>query len=254
MNPVSTRLTALDELRGLCIVLVVLYHGGFDLVNLYQVNLTLLASPLIAFLQPFFAGIFVALAGVTCYFSRSNLKRGLTALSLAALLTIVTLVLLPEMTIWFGILHLLGSCMLLFPLLRPWLDRLSPALSIPLFLGAFVLTYSVPGRALGFLGWELFPLPPQLYSHPALAFLGFPFPGFSSGDYFPLIPWSFLFLAGAGLGRRLTVQPPPNWMKTLHFPLLAAFGRHSLLIYLLHQPLLILVFQLLPKPFLDSFA
>ena len=75
-------------------------------------------------------------------------------------------------------------------------------------------------------------------SVPWLYPLGFPGPGFSSADYFPLLPWLFLFLVGAALGgwcldhreSRLLTAPLP---RALTFP-----GRRSLLIYLLHQPVL----------------
>lgn len=250
MTPSDNRLIILDELRGFCILLVVVYHGGFDLVNLYHLHLPMFASPVMNFLQAFFAGIFVMLAGITCYFSRSNFKRGLITFLLAVMLTFITLLFIPDMVIRFGILHLLGACMLTFPLFRPLLDKLSPFGSFLFFLLLFIFTYAVPNHALGILGWKLLPLSSLWYASPFLAFAGFPFPGFTSGDYFPLIPWMFLFLAGTSLGRQLTLTPAPHWMKISRFPLLAALGRHSLLIYLLHQPLLILIFQILQKCFL----
>jgi uncharacterized membrane protein len=67
---------------------------------------------------------------------------------------------------------------------------------------------------------------------------GFLYPGFSSADYFPLLPWLFLFLFGAWLGGRVTGGGGPDWLRVKVPPALTWPGRHSLLLYLVHQPIL----------------
>ena len=71
----------------------------------------------------------------------------------------------------------------------------------------------------------------------ATAYLGFPFPGFRSTDYFSLVPWLFLFLTGYFLfrltGQRLAAAPDLGRCVPLE-----ALGRRSLLVYMLHQPVL----------------
>ena len=93
-------------------------------------------------------------------------------------------------------------------------------------------------------------LPDTLYRNYLTAYLGFPQPCFFSTDYFPLIPWFFLFVTGYFLFR-LTSEK--GWNEKLfargQFPLLNFLGRHSLMVYLLHQPVLyglgILIFEFL---------
>ena len=77
-----------------------------------------------------------------------------------------------------------------------------------------------------------------------MTFLGLPDPDFFSGDYFSLFPWIFLYLTGYFLYGMLVKLPEVKKALTIHLPapFLEAAGRHSLLLYLLHQPLLMLVF------------
>ena len=101
----------------------------------------------------------------------------------------------------------------------------------------FVLTQSVNRGYLGFEGLRLAALPGELYRNMATAYLGFPFPGFRSTDYFSLVPWLFLFLTGYFLfrltGQRLAAAPDLGRCAPLE-----ALGRRSLLVYMLHQPVL----------------
>ena len=77
-----------------------------------------------------------------------------------------------------------------------------------------------------------------------MTFLGFPDPEFFSGDYFPLFPWIFLYLTGYFLYGMFMKFPEVKNALRIHLPVpfLVTAGRHSLLLYLLHQPLLMLVF------------
>ena len=118
------RVLLFDELRGLSILLVVIYHGAFDLIAVYGVRIPIFDAPLLQkFLQPLFAGLFVFISGAVSRYSRSNLRRGLACFACGLLITLVT-GLLPMVPDRFGILHLLGASMVLFALLRPLLDRI----------------------------------------------------------------------------------------------------------------------------------
>ena len=113
------RVLLFDELRGLSILLVVIYHGAFDLIAVYGVRIPIFDAPLLQkFLQPLFAGLFVFISGAVSRYSRSNLRRGLACFACGLLITLVT-GLLPMVPDRFGILHLLGASMVLFALLRP---------------------------------------------------------------------------------------------------------------------------------------
>ena len=89
-------------------------------------------------------------------------------------------------------------------------------IGVLLFVGSWVLTARVRIEA----GW-LFPL-------------GLRRADFFSADYWPLLPWAFLYLLGAALGGFLPETAKPH----AHLPALTFLGRHSLFIYLVHQPVL----------------
>lgn len=164
------------------------------------------------------------------------LRRGVTVFAAGALVTAVTLVFMPGGRVIFGVLTFLGTAMLLTGVLEPLLKKIPPAAGLAVSAVLFALTYHLDERWLGFGGLRL-ALPDAWYANYFTAFFGFlPF-DFYSTDYFALLPWLFLFWAGYFLhfcmGRqrmeplRRSVCPALGWM-----------GRHSLLLYLLHQPVI----------------
>lgn len=80
---------------------------------------------------------------------------------------------------------------------------------------------------------------------PHLWLFGFTTPDFASADYFPLLPWFFVFLLGTWAGRYVKAGRLPQWFYTTKAPRLALVGRHALLLYVLHQPLLYALTMLL---------
>ena len=129
-----------------------------------------------------------------------------------------------DMLIWFGILHLLGVCMMLFPLFKRLPVWALAVLGVAFVaLGAWFETFYIPVKF-------LFPL--------GLRAQGF----YCGGDYFPLLPGFGWFLLGAVIGRtayrkKQSLLPRVNAAN----PVIRFFsfcGRHSLLIYMLHQPVL----------------
>lgn len=241
-NPAG-RVVLFDEVRGLCLILMVFYHGMLDLVT-SGVDLTwFFSSVMQRFLQPAVAGTFIFISGAVSRYSRSNLRRGLAALACAFAVTAVTFFVMPATPDLFGILHLLGVCMLLFIPLRPLLDRIRPAAGICLFAVCFLATYNLPWHVVG-MGPLSARLPDALYSNPYLFWLGLPAPGFVSADYFPLFPWAFIFFAGASFGVLAKKKRLPAMFYRGHCAALSRIGRHSLLIYLAHQPLLIGLFAI----------
>ena len=108
----------------------------------------------------------------------------------------------------------------------------------------FFFCFSVPSGRLGFGPMQI-QLPRCLFQNAFTAALGFPGPGYYSADYFPLIPWLFLFWAGACVGVWLRLGRGPGWLYQRHSPFLAAAGQKSLWIYLVHQPALYLIFLLI---------
>lgn len=238
MEQPKQRVWLIDEIRGLAILLMVVYHFFFDIVVLYGVDIPAFYSPAMNIIRDLFAGLFIFISGTACRFSRSNLKRGVQCFAFGMIMTYVTAIVMPSETILFGILHLLGVCMLLFAFTERFLDK------VPLWagIGACILLFAVTcGMKNGYFGIAgLFELP-----HPeALLESGLFFPfgiigkGFASADYFPLFPWLFVFLAGTFFGVPVKAGKMPPFFYKKHLPPLAFVGRHTLWIYLLHQPVL----------------
>ena len=239
------RIILIDELRGLCILLMVVYHAFFNLVFIFGVNIPAFHAPFLQrFLQPLVAGTFVMISGIVSRYSRSSLKRGILVFLCGMAVTAVTAFFMPEQIIIFGILHLLGLCMIVQGIIsksagvtRP--DRLPALPGAMMFLAVFFAAYNLPRGYLGFEGTAFhIMLPETLYTNIWLSPIGFPAVGFVSVDYFPIIPWIFLFFAGSCLGAMFQSGRAPEFFYKKRIRFLSATGRHTLIIYLLHQPIL----------------
>lgn len=129
------RIELMDALRGLAVCLMVLHHFLYDLCAFLGAPWWLFTNPVFDVLHYFFAGLFIFLSGISSDFSRSNLKRGAKAMAIALGITLVTYFM--DMTIVFGVLHLLASCMLLFGLTRGFWEAL-PAWVLPVLCLALI--------------------------------------------------------------------------------------------------------------------
>lgn len=89
-------------------------------------------------------------------------------------------------------------------------------------------------------------IPKAVYPLPYLVWLGFPGPGFVSGDYYPLIPFVFMYLTGffAAQAAQASSLEAPAWAYANPIPALAVLGRHALPFYLLHQPVILGVLEI----------
>lgn len=241
----SNRVHLIDEIRGFAIICMVVYHTFFDLVITFDVNIPLFHSSFVQTLVVLFVFIFVFISGSACAFSRSNLKRGLLCLGLGLVMTAVTYFFIPSLLIVFGILHMLGTSMILYALLSRFLIKIP---SVALIIGGlllFFITYHVPDGYLGFESIFTIGLPSQLYDLGFLFPLGFISNSFYSSDYFSLFPWFFCFVAGSSFGRLLKDNKMPNVFYQMHLKPLAFVGRHTLIIYILHQPIVFLILSLI---------
>lgn len=230
------RYALLDELRGLDLVSMMLYHACWDLVFLFGVQMNWYAATPGHLWQQSICWVFILLSGFCVPLGHHTLRRGATVFGAGALVTAVTLLFMPEERVIFGVLTFLGAAMLLTGILEPLLQKVPPAAGLVVSAVLFALCYSVSSGWVGVGSWKLL-LPQGLYANYLTAFFGFYPEGFFSTDYFALLPWIFLFWAGyfghRSIGRarmeplRRSVCAPLGWM-----------GRHSLVLYLLHQPVI----------------
>lgn len=223
------RIWELDALRGLCILGVIVVHFVYDITVLYRI-VDWTPPEAFQFVQKWGGIIFLLISGICVTLGSHCVKRGAVVFSCGLVISAVTYGMYhfglagKGIIIYFGVLHCLGTCMLLWPIFRKshWASLLSLAATLIAF---------------GFVLAELGP-----FDFPWLMPLGLFPKGFVSSDYFPLLPNFGFFLAGAGFGRILYGKKETLFPKVnVQNPVLRFFGwcgQHSLWIYLLHQPIL----------------
>lgn len=239
------RIHFLDELRGLCVLLMVAHHAmytaGFLFGNAWFAAAFHFFEPVAS---PFFAIIFFVLCGISCHLSHNNLLRGLKLLAVAVGMSAVLYFFMYDSMIWFGVLHMLACsillCAALVPLTRRvpgWAGMLTAAILFVLFA-----CWPYPHSSNGFFQGGFFGIAGVFEWHwptqwEALTFLNpLGIGKLSSADYYPLLPWSFAVVFGMFLGKY--IDRFPRWMSVSHIPPLSWVGRHAILAYLLHQPVI----------------
>ena len=239
-SPTRTRFWEVDALRTAAIAMMVVYHVAYDIRML---------APQVAIdpynggwraLQVVCGSLFLAVVGVSFWIAhahavsrglagialwRSHVRRGLEVLAAAALVSVATLVALgSDDVVRFGILHLIAVLMLVVLPLTARLGAWNALLGVIIVaVGLIVEARSeVPGAlVLGFI-------PPQ-----------------AGVDWYPLVPWAGAALIGVAIGSVLypggrrgpLLGRLPAVSRRGH--LAGAPGRHSLPIYLVHQPILV---------------
>lgn len=236
----KVRYKLLDELRGFAVFCMIFYHGFYTLGE-FGIAFGDVLMDFFMPAEPFFAGFFILLSGAMCQLSHSNLLRGAKLAAIAAAVTLVTVVGgkigFEGCEIYFGVLHLLACGMLLTALINPLLKKLPIIPTALAFFALFVLALNIEIGEISVCGKVLCTLPQSLYETNTLQFLGFHNPLFFSADYFPLLPWIFLFLCGAMLGLYAPRGKFPNFFKNGYIPFFGFLGRHALIVYVVHQPL-----------------
>ena len=235
----SKRLHLLDALRGLTLISMIRYHAMWNLVHLYGIDGAWYTGPGGYVWQQSICWTFILLSGFCWQLGRNHLKRGLLIFAGGITVSLATHIFMPASRITFGILTFTGSAGLLMIPLEKLLKHIPPLPGLVGSAARFALLRNIPGGTLGFEGLVLAELPRQWYKNYFTAYFGFRPPLFYSSDYFPLIPWLFLFVGGYFLFRLFHDR---GWNDKLfaqgNFPVLNFLGRNSLLVYLLHQPII----------------
>jgi uncharacterized membrane protein len=241
MTRLEGRFWELDLLRGCAVIMMVVFHLAYDL-NYFGVYGLDMYSGFWFYLARITAGTFILLVGVSLSLSSERarllgqqrlfiklLKRGLKIFALGLGITAATYLLIANGFIVFGILHFIGASIILA---YPFLNMKAQNIIIGLIIIAVGLY--LQGMAVNF---------------PWLLWLGLPPRDFYTLDYIPLFPWFGVILIGIFIGNtfyggyRRRIDPPDlsGYAPTRFFILL---GRISLPIYLIHQPVLIMILYL----------
>ena len=238
------RIHLMDELRGFAVFCMVFYHGFYTLAFLMGQSWGEWLYRFFMPAEPWFAVLFIFIAGISSNLTHSNLVRGVKLLGVALLVTLATAIAVPDELIVFGILHFLSVCMIAFGLLQLLRRRLGRTEEPPFRLWPVVVC-AVLFIVTRYLASGYLQIPfvlrvflPSGWYQAWLAPLGLPGPGFSSADYFPLLPWCFVFAAGTVVGRLAKAGKFPAWTYPSRVPFFSFLGRHALLIYVLHQPVI----------------
>ncbi|MGI6649262.1 MAG: heparan-alpha-glucosaminide N-acetyltransferase [Bacillota bacterium] len=226
------RIWELDFLRGIALFGMLYFHLIFDLNEFFDYPITY-AHGFTHYAGKVSVILFILVSGISCRFSRNNLRRGLQLLGIALIITMLTHSVnylglrlihqpLPNIGIKFGILHFFGVSILLYPVFKT-INRYALAI-----LGSLII-------GLGEL------ISARTFSHNYFFFLGMINEKFYSVDYYPLLPWLGVFLIGIVLGKFLYQEKKSLFPFTIRNSMINILGRNTLLIYLIHQPVLLLI-------------
>lgn len=224
------RLVGIDALRGLAIVLMIIYHFCYDLTYFQLAKFDFYRDPFWLNFRDFIVGSFVFIVGVSFSLATqekinwpSYKKRLLVITGCALAISLLTYFMFPGRTIFFGILHFIALASVLALLFRKffWIN---------LFTGIGILIVSNTIR-----------LP--VFNNDWLVWIGFYTQKPATEDFVPIFPWFGIVLIGMFVGKYLLRKPvlvnvASKFPKEKQFNWLLLAGRNSLLIYMIHQPIL----------------
>lgn len=190
----SERISWLDGWRGIACWLMIVYHLLFDFYMFGWMRWdTLMSWPLVV-LEKYIAYSFILCAGISATLTRNGLRRGL--ITLGAGFLVIAASFMVDAPILFGVLQFLGCAMVIYALVGKWVRRVPEKLAPVLWLVLFVAAHIWTDNATVDAKW--------------LFWLGFRHPDFVSYDYFPILPYIFLFFLGSWGGADDTAPPGEN--------------------------------------------
>ena len=234
----KTRFWEIDSLRGIAIIVMIIFHAitvlsYFNVIDIDNNHLLLRGTIFV------FARLFLLLVGISLTLSYARLedwnrkkiflkylKRGLIIFSGGLAITLVSWFFIRKDFIIFGVLHLIGFA-IIFAIPVPKKKFLNLLLAVFFTLGGFYVN-----RLTVDTSW--------------LIWLGASPANFTTVDYFPVFPWFGVVLLGIFIGNMLYKDYSRTFkikdLSSNHVVRLLSFlGRHSLMLYLIHQPIIIIV-------------
>jgi uncharacterized membrane protein len=229
----TNRFIELDFLRGFAIIHMILLHFLWDLdyYNIFPIN-KLVQNTNIIVQVTFFTLVGICLA-ITFNKNTKNskklyknlIKRGLWIFSLGMIITVVTMIFMPERPIIFGVLHCIGLCIIIsvpFLKLKQWNQ---PIALLMILSGIIIGSFNIQNPSIlhVIIGFH----PENFWTYTI--------------DYFPIFPWLGVCLLGVSIGNILYKDNKrhfymPNISKYLPVKIVSWLGKNSLKIYLFHQP------------------
>jgi uncharacterized membrane protein len=221
------RIAALDAARGLALLAMIAFHFAFDLAYFRITASDFYHDPFWLHSRTAILSSFLLIAGVSLVLAdRSPRGRGRFWFHVARIaawaiaVSVGSWLLFPRSYIWFGVLQAIAVSLVL---IRPLVAHPRAALALGMVVilaGNLVSAPLFDGRPLGWIGFAT--VKPV------------------TEDYVPLFPWTGVMLVGIALGHVLVGNRFRAIAALSRLPRVFPWlGRHSLVIYLVHQPLLI---------------
>lgn len=171
------RITIFDTVRGFTMISMAGFHACYDLAYLYGWDMPWFTQTVFQDVwRASISWVFLFIAGWMCTLSRNNIKRAAKYALAALVVWLATTLVSVDDSVNFGIIYCMAACTGIVALTDPVLKKITARWSMPLCLVLFALTWSIPKT---------------IYPVPYLAWLGFPSPGFVSGDFICCISPSF---------------------------------------------------------------
>ncbi|MGI5949412.1 heparan-alpha-glucosaminide N-acetyltransferase [Peptoniphilus sp.] len=226
------RYNFIDFWRGITIIAMIIYHTIYDLEAFYGFEI----KSNLYYFQQYICWSFIFIAGLSLNFSKNYSKKTMILILISVAITVATYLYSPENVILFGVIHFFASAFLIESLVGEKIKKIDPLKGLIISSILFIILKNI---YYGEILFGLIKLSPALYK-PNLFFLGLPSKDFYSADYFPIIPWIFLFYAGYFSYNFLKLEK-----KEASNNFINIMGRHSLVIYFLHQVIIVIALRLI---------
>lgn len=244
INSVKERYGLIDLIRGITLISMMLFHMCWDLQYMFGVDMPWYTGKLGFIWERSICVPFIFISGFCIHFGKNKsrkIKRGILISLGGLVVTFVSVLFLDDSPIYFGILTFIGFAMILFALMEDFFLKLKPSVMIAICAVLGLLTSKISYGYIGVNGLFEIAVPDKLYANMLTAFVGLPQPTFYSSDYFAVLPWIFLY--GAGY-YTCVIFKKYNTIRYLKRPAnnpINFIGRHTLPIYMIHQPLIYVI-------------
>ncbi|MCF7890355.1 DUF1624 domain-containing protein [Candidatus Bipolaricaulota bacterium] len=238
------RFEEVDVIRGLAVLLMVTYHAIFDIQIVGLMDLGIGSLPLEVFADVT-AGTFFSVVGISLYISFSRTKRegknvnfrlrkyfsrGIKLIGWGAIVTVVTYFLFPDLVVLFGALHFIGASVIIGYTVLELTEGLEKLHRIILLISLVIAVFLVSGEVRNLQS-----------NNPFFLWLGIIPSGFQSLDYYPVFPWFGFVVSGLILGETIYPLGTRRWANSrIKNSPLEFLGRHALVVYFFHQPVIYL--------------
>jgi uncharacterized membrane protein len=226
-TPTTARVASIDALRAIAVLAMIVYHFCFDLRYFGVIRADFEHDPFWLTARTLILSSFLLLAGVSLVLAD---RSGTTAVQFwrrvgeiaacALVVSVASYLMFPTTFIWFGVLHAIAITLVLA---RPFVREPIVALVVGMAMIVVGASFSHP-----------------LFDRFSLGWIGFMTSKPYTEDYVPLFPWAGVLFCGIAAGHALvrnrfalvaSLGRSPRWLTWA--------GRHTLAIYMVHQPVLI---------------